>query len=163
MIDLPDRQSLRPAACCASGDLIRSSDGPNVSFWMCRTKVVSSTLKHKDTCAIAVHNLSDREVDVEVRLRDVECLEDLLTRDPHRPAESQNSSNGGQGRPARRMTSRRVPPSHALHTPERGKSGPASLAAAWEPTLTSASERTCGLRFPSRELGSWRGKQHVNV
>lgn len=51
--------------------------------------VLVHRLRHAQKCALFVHNLSGREITLELELPEVECLEDLLTREPHKPEERQ--------------------------------------------------------------------------
>jgi maltose alpha-D-glucosyltransferase/alpha-amylase len=51
--------------------------------------VLAHRLKHGNKCVLAVHNLSDSDVTIELELPAVESLEDLLTREPKEPAVGQ--------------------------------------------------------------------------
>lgn len=47
--------------------------------------VLAHRLESGNLCLLAMHNFSDRDVTVELELPTVECLEDLLTREPKNP------------------------------------------------------------------------------
>ena len=51
--------------------------------------VFAHRLRRDSGCILAVHNLSDADVTVEIELPSVEYLEDLLTREPNEPSEHQ--------------------------------------------------------------------------
>jgi maltose alpha-D-glucosyltransferase/alpha-amylase len=54
-----------------------------------RAGVLAHRLDGDGKCLLAVHNLTAEDVTVEIELRAVECLEDLLTRQPNEPAQEQ--------------------------------------------------------------------------
>jgi maltose alpha-D-glucosyltransferase/alpha-amylase len=54
--------------------------------------VLAHRLKHQGKCVLLIHNLSSRETSVNLELPKVECLEDLLTREPQKPSQKQRYS-----------------------------------------------------------------------
>jgi maltose alpha-D-glucosyltransferase/alpha-amylase len=51
--------------------------------------VLAHRMEHNDNRMLVVHNVSAEEVTVDLELPAVDCLEDLLTREPSNPAEEQ--------------------------------------------------------------------------
>ena len=54
--------------------------------------VLVHRLKHEGKCVLLIHNLSDRDTSLDLELPAVECLEDLLTREPWKPSGKQRYS-----------------------------------------------------------------------
>jgi maltose alpha-D-glucosyltransferase/alpha-amylase len=54
-----------------------------------RAGVLAHRLERDGKCLLAVHNVTADDVTVELELPAVECLEDLLTREPNDPAQEQ--------------------------------------------------------------------------
>ena len=54
--------------------------------------VLVHRLKHNDKCVLLIHSLSSSDTCVDLEMPAVECLEDLLTREPQKPTENQRFS-----------------------------------------------------------------------